>query len=120
VQEFSYLNFVYLKVQDTLKRFAEEGTASLDAPTMTEYKKRKLLVQNAVNFMFIRRASGFTTTIEKQETELTPEMIASGDWKNKKFKAYNFDALGSPIPLGHLHPLMKVYIKIYYVLILYK
>lgn len=59
--------------------------------------------------MVLRKARGFTTVIEKPETDLTPEMIASGDWKTKNFKAYNFDALGTPIPAGHLHPLMKVH-----------
>lgn len=71
------------------------------------------MVQNTVVVLVIRRAKGFTTVIEKQETELTPEMIASGDWKTKNFKAYNFDALGASIPTGHLHPLMKVIILIY-------
>ena len=32
----------------------------------------------------------------------------SGSWKDKSFKAYNFDALGVPPTAGHLHPLMKV------------
>lgn len=35
-------------------------------------------------------------------------MIATGSWKGMKFKEYNLNALGSPVPRGHLHPLMKV------------
>lgn len=50
----------------------------------------------------------FTTSVTKQETDLTPEMIASGSWKTKEFKPYNLNALGIPIQRGHLHPLMKV------------
>lgn len=50
----------------------------------------------------------FTTSVSKQETDLTPEMIATGSWKTKQFKAYNLNALGTPIVRGHLHPLMKV------------
>lgn len=34
--------------------------------------------------------------------------MCSGSWKDKSFKAYNFDALGVPPTRGHLHPLMKV------------
>lgn len=34
--------------------------------------------------------------------------VCSGSWKNKTFKAYNFDALGVPPATGHLHPLLKV------------
>jgi phenylalanyl-tRNA synthetase alpha chain len=80
----------------------------VDDSTIAELKKRKLVAQQAVTFYEISRGDGFTTTIEKQETDLTPEMLASGDWKTKKFKAYNFDALGVPPAAGHLHPLMKV------------
>ena len=31
-----------------------------------------------------------------------------GTWKDEKFKAYNFNALGQPTAGGHLHPLLKV------------
>jgi len=34
--------------------------------------------------------------------------LCSGSWKEKKFKAYNFDAQGIIPTSGHLHPLMKV------------
>ncbi|EJY58081.1 AAEL017409-PA [Aedes aegypti] len=44
----------------------------------------------------------------KLETDLTVEMLASGIWKDLKFKPYNFDALGVPPERGQLHPLMKV------------
>uniref|UniRef100_A0A8C7R0Y2 phenylalanine--tRNA ligase n=1 Tax=Oncorhynchus mykiss TaxID=8022 RepID=A0A8C7R0Y2_ONCMY len=61
-----------------------------------------------VKSYWITKGSCFSTTITKQETELTPEMIASGSWKEKKFKPYNFEALGVAPDCGHLHPLMKV------------
>ena len=35
-------------------------------------------------------------------------MLATGLWKDLKFKAYNFDALGANLERGHLHPLLKV------------
>ncbi|KAF3846817.1 hypothetical protein F7725_003895 [Dissostichus mawsoni] len=56
---------------------------------------------------WITKGSCFSTTITKPETELTPEMIANGSWKEKKFKPYNFEALGVAPDCGHLHPLMK-------------
>jgi len=84
-----------------------------DASTITEFKKRKLILQQAVTYYEISRGTGFTTNIEKQETDLTPEMLASGDWKTKKFKVYNFEAKGVPPPAGHLHPLMKVNYYVY-------
>ena len=34
--------------------------------------------------------------------------LDSGAWRTKRFKAYNFNALGQRIDSGHLHPLLKV------------
>lgn len=99
--------YFFIQVQVGLKRVAS-GTDTLEGATLTEFKKRKLIVQSQIIFYSIRRGDEFTTTIEKPETDLTPEMLATGDWKVKKFKSYNFDALGTPLNVGHLHPLLKV------------
>ena len=56
----------------------------------------------------IRPGPSFTTSVKKQDTELTPEMIHSGSWKDKTFKPYDLEALGAHIVRGHLHPLLKV------------
>ncbi|KAJ8870661.1 hypothetical protein PR048_029684 [Dryococelus australis] len=50
----------------------------------------------------------FSTSVTKPETDLTPEMIATGSWRQKVFKPYNLDAMGVPPESGHLHPLLKV------------
>uniref|UniRef100_A0AAQ4RRZ6 phenylalanine--tRNA ligase n=2 Tax=Gasterosteus aculeatus aculeatus TaxID=481459 RepID=A0AAQ4RRZ6_GASAC len=69
---------------------------------------RVLPAFRTVKSYWITKGSSFSTTITKQETELTPEMIASGSWKEKKFKPYNFQAMGVAPDCGHMHPLMKV------------
>jgi phenylalanyl-tRNA synthetase alpha chain len=56
----------------------------------------------------IEKGPNFCLNIEKQETDLTAEMIVKGSWKEKQFKEYNFDAMGIPPERGHLHPLLKV------------
>lgn len=56
----------------------------------------------------ITKGENFTTTLSKTETDLTPEMILSGNWRNISFKPYNFNALGLPATTGHLHPMLKV------------
>uniref|UniRef100_A0AAZ3SEP6 phenylalanine--tRNA ligase n=1 Tax=Oncorhynchus tshawytscha TaxID=74940 RepID=A0AAZ3SEP6_ONCTS len=47
---------------------------------------------------------------EKEKNELKKRKLLSevGSWKEKKFKPYNFEALGVAPDCGHLHPLMKV------------
>lgn len=46
--------------------------------------------------------------IKKEFTDLTAEMLASGDWKTSSFKKYNFQSAGQSVNGGHLHPLLKV------------
>lgn len=38
----------------------------------------------------VTKGSEFTTSVVKQEAELTKDMIESGQWKNADFKPYNF------------------------------
>ncbi|OAD53197.1 Phenylalanine--tRNA ligase alpha subunit B [Eufriesea mexicana] len=73
-----------------------------------EYKKRKLIQETVVKFIQLEKGPNFTTTIEKQETELTADLLVNDAWKDKKFKPYNFEAFGTTLDVGHLHPLLKV------------
>lgn len=56
----------------------------------------------------IGKGPKFSTQIVKEETDLTAELLSSGEWKTKTFKPYNFKTLGAPANSGALHPLMKV------------
>lgn len=94
-------------VMQNLKAVAS-GTSDLAASVVTEYKKRKLLQEVTTKSFILSKGPEFSTTLTKLETDLTVEMLASGLWKDLKFKAYNFDALGAPPTRGHLHPLLKV------------
>ena len=39
--------------------------------------------------------------------------LSRGDWRELEFKEYNFNAKGQPLEGGHLHPLLKVIIRIF-------
>ncbi|KAM8825494.1 phenylalanine--tRNA ligase alpha subunit [Synchiropus picturatus] len=86
----------------------QSGNSSLDEKEKNELKKRKLLSEVTVKTYRLTKGPSFSTSVTKQEAELTPEMISSGSWKDKKFKPYNFEAMGVAPDCGHLHPLMKV------------
>jgi len=96
------------QVKENLILISSGKIDSIDNKSRDEYKKRKLL--HEVNFTAykVSKGSEFKLTIEKAVTDLTPEMIASGSWKNANFKPYNFAALGISPQAGHLHPLLKV------------
>lgn len=71
-------------------------------------KRRKLATETNVCAYRVTKGADFLADTVVVETDLTAEMIASGSWRTKAFKAYNFDSLGSVPPSGHLHPLLKV------------
>ena len=98
-------------VSDVVQKHLRDVEAGKDSSTdkeKAEYKKRKLVQEVVVKVYRLSKGPNFGLKIEKAETELTPEMIASGSWKTAKFKPYNFDAMGIQPPAGHLHPLLKV------------
>ncbi|XP_053693925.1 phenylalanine--tRNA ligase alpha subunit [Sabethes cyaneus] len=99
-------------IVDTVKTHLEavaNGKAD-DVPDniKNEYKKRKILIESVTKSFVLSKGPEFSTSLKKLETDLTVEMLASGIWKDLKFKPYNFDALGVPPERGQLHPLMKV------------
>ncbi|XP_072019308.1 phenylalanine--tRNA ligase alpha subunit-like [Amphiura filiformis] len=96
------------RVQNQLKQLQQGNLSDITDKEKAELKKRKLIQEVTVNIFLVWKGSGFTTSVQKLDTDLTPEMISSGSWKGKPFKAYNFDAMGVPPTAGHLHPLLKV------------
>nr|XP_033339297.1 phenylalanine--tRNA ligase alpha subunit isoform X1 [Megalopta genalis] len=94
-------------IEDTTQNHLKD-LESLTDRLKNDYKKRKLIQEVVIKSISVGKGPNFTTKVEKLETELTADMIMSGAWKTKKFKPYNFSAMGSALDVGHLHPLLKV------------
>jgi len=95
-------------VQEHLKLVEAGNHTELSDKEKTDYKKRKLIQESLIKSFVLKKGPGFSLTLNKLETDLTSDMVASGSWKTLKFKEYNFDALGVPPSSGFLHPLLKV------------
>ncbi|RZF44677.1 hypothetical protein LSTR_LSTR000629 [Laodelphax striatellus] len=96
------------EVQEHLKLISSNDFENVALNFKQDYKKRKLVQEITTKTFLLKKGPNFTTTITKPETDLTPEMIATGSWKTKAFKPYNFEATGILPNSGHLHPLLKV------------
>ncbi|KAJ1918444.1 Phenylalanyl-tRNA synthetase, beta subunit, cytoplasmic [Mycoemilia scoparia] len=86
----------------------QETHASSDKAALKELKSRKLVEPKKLVSFQIEKGPEFSLEVKKQATDLTLEMLQSGEWKSLEFKKYNFDAEGIPTAGGHLHPLLKV------------
>lgn len=92
--------------QTQLQKIKENRTG--DAKTLTDLKKRKLIKMQKIISFKAEKGPKFALEIQKEETDLTSDMITSGAWKTANFKPYNFKALGADQNAGALHPLNKV------------
>jgi len=95
------------KTQEDLKIIKETNNHP-DANILKDLKKRKLIDRQKITSYSVEKGEKFSTTIEKQATDITYEMLQNGSWKDVNFKKYNFDAEGIQPKGGYLHPLMKV------------
>jgi len=91
-----------------LREVDSTGTLKAGEKALAELRKRKLIVQRKGQWFTVRKGPSFSTSIEKPETDLTIDMLASGSWKKSTYKKYNFEAEGLPTNGGALHPLLKV------------
>ncbi|KAF9609839.1 hypothetical protein IFM89_018781 [Coptis chinensis] len=70
-------------------------------------KRRKLIELQTWNGFSLKKGPNFVLERKKLATDLTRELLQSGDWKNMELKPYNFSAKALPPSGGHLHPLLK-------------
>ncbi|EEB16028.1 phenylalanyl-tRNA synthetase alpha chain, putative [Pediculus humanus corporis] len=95
-------------VRQHLKLILNKDGNSVPDNVKQDYKKRKLIQEVVIKSILLSKGSEFQLSVEKQETDLTAELLLNDAWKNKTFKDYNFNSLGVLPNSGHLHPLMKV------------
>ncbi|GAA5950346.1 hypothetical protein JCM3765_004515 [Sporobolomyces pararoseus] len=93
--------------QKDLLQVQTSGTHS-DEKLLRELVKRKLVEKKKTFYYSVEKGTQFSTTVQKLETDLTVELLASGAWESSSFKKYNFEASGVDTNSGALHPLMKV------------
>lgn len=96
------------EVQTVLEKIKALTITDVPDKTIQDLKKRKLIADITIHSFNVSKGPNFTTKLEKFENELTADMLVNDQWKTKKFKDYNLDALGTMPETGHLHPLMKV------------
>lgn len=80
----------------------------VDKKVATELKKRQMITVRSFKSYSVEKGPQFSLERKKFVSDITPEMLKSGAWKNEEFKEINFSAKGPGVTCGALHPLMKV------------
>jgi len=95
------------ETRETLQKAQETKTIS-DTKLLADYRKKKLVTIKKVFTYNVRKGPKYAKVMPVEHTDLTAEMLMSGEWKTANFKPYNFRALGASQNAGALHPLNKV------------
>lgn len=85
-------------VEDTCLSCLQKVAANedVDDKAVADLKKRKLVKVEQWKTFKVSKGPAFTVQRVKQETDLTVELLQSGDWRNRTFKPYNFDVRRHP------------------------
>ncbi|KAI0564954.1 phenylalanyl-tRNA synthetase alpha chain [Gracilaria domingensis] len=97
-------------VADALRKLRDQDGAPDGVPSsmLKDLKSRKLAALKPYKTFKIFPGERLSDARKEQATELTREMLESGEWKSVAFKPYNFDAEGKQTSGGYLHTLLKV------------
>ena len=94
-----------LRIQDGKDNVSTIDISQDDIKALT---KRKLISLQVKKGFSVTRGPNYAPQRKKVATDLTRDMLQSGDWKNLEFKEFNLNAKGAPTEGGCLHPLLKV------------
>jgi phenylalanyl-tRNA synthetase alpha chain len=70
---------------------AVDSQAAVEDSVAAELKKRKLVKLEQWKTFKISQGPAFALDIVKPETDLTADLLQSGEWQTKQFKDYNFN-----------------------------
>ena len=104
------------EIKEKGKVWVADYAQSKEAEYLKEFLDRQLVFFNA---HFGRIASltlqgkelverGIDTELEKKTGQLTPEIIQTGEWKEKKFRRYDVSTFAPSVYPGKIHPLTKL------------
>ncbi|QEU58128.1 Frs2 [Kluyveromyces lactis] len=96
------------QTKEQLEKIKNNELSGISDKEIADLKKRKLITPRKETTFTVVKGKEFSTDLTKLETEITAEMVATGSYKDLKFKEFNFNSQGIDPQSGALHPLNKV------------
>jgi len=79
--------------KELLSKYRENSDLEAhDKKIVDQMKKRKLINVVTNKSYKVTKGANFASKRQRMETDLTVDMLRSGDWKDAKFKKFNFNA----------------------------
>ena len=107
------INKEYLDINKQLLLKVKNNNYKIDDSILSKQEsnlliKEKYLLITTTNYFIIGKGLQFSLDLNKLQTDLTKELLIADEYKNKKFKKYNYNAKGLEVDNGSLHPLLRV------------
>jgi phenylalanyl-tRNA synthetase alpha chain len=96
--------------KETLNKFLNNSTADIyDQNLIKNYQKvLKYITVETLKFFHVSKGKNIEFGLQKQEADLTKELLVEEKWEKSRFKKYNYAAQGLSVRNGALHPLLRV------------
>eukprot|EP00915_Cephaloidophora_sp_WS-2016_P003667 GHVH01004936.1.p1 GENE.GHVH01004936.1~~GHVH01004936.1.p1 ORF type:complete len:509 (-),score=77.83 GHVH01004936.1:617-2143(-) len=78
------------------------------AKQVAELKKRKVINVNKMTIFDLVKGDAFSSSLLTYATDITKDMLLNGEAEKAEFRPMNFNASGTPIVHGSVHPLMAM------------
>lgn len=92
-----------------LEKFAlNPNPNDYDQNAVKNQQKLKHITVDNIKFFFVTIGNNFNAGLQKQETDLTKDLLVEDNWEKSHFKNYNYKAKGKEVNNGALHPLLRV------------
>jgi phenylalanyl-tRNA synthetase alpha chain len=88
---------------------AESNPDKYDQNVLKNHQKvLKTITIEILKYFNVKVGKNFESGLQKQEADLTKELMEHDNWEKVKFKKYNYQTLGKEVNNGALHPLLRV------------
>lgn len=106
------------KDEETLAAFTDKAKTleeiGADQGTIKDLLKRKLIIKHEEKFRTVSITDAGNTlatqglVLEEEIAQLTPDLLKSGAWKEKKFRPYRLDITPKPLYGAKIHPYRRL------------
>lgn len=99
---------VKFEEKDALKLIAEGRWKEVPRDVLKTLLKRKLIEEDEEKVIFVRILQKPEVELKEYVTDLTPELIISGKWREKEFLKYDIRIPAKEIFVGKTHPYERI------------
>ena len=97
-------------------KVSADSLSEKELEALQELERRKLVAKSIFKTVYVHATKEGLRALEEDKsgliTQLTPQMLKSGDWKGKDFASYDMNTLVSPYAAGKKHDYKQLILEV--------